>query len=594
MPDPSGQVSDSFRSSSGFVQRLLATFWRAFSYGPMAAALVCVLGAYTLGNLLDSVWLRAGAGVSAAADANAPVSIRSEVAAFACLDSDSGAAWREGARARQTALATIQAPATEKVAEQRTRINERLSRALTRIANDAKLSSGERAANRAELLRQADAMQFRLLASRHERFSEIEIDAAANAVLAGDGDADAKSLAADVAAYLEVARGCDAYAAKSRAAAIGPFWAFAEFQCQCIAAAANGLFSGRIVGGNAASPAPSLLGSVVSAGNGWVWLATQRPFFALVFGTLSLLLFSLFGGVICRIVAIDATRGELAEFGGAFTFIRERFASVTLAVGVPVGLCLVFALLLWLCGLFAAIPVIGPVLAGLAFFLSLIVAVALVFFLLLLVFGFPLMWPTIAVEGSDQFDALQRGAGYVFQRPGLYLFGQLVLLISGLFAFVVFRGVSAVVLKVAHCAMAAGASVWSSSETHSLSRIEAMWWMPAWQDLPLLPAPGSPPFWGIFGLAPLGTSETLGMYLLMFWVFMFAALTPAMLLAFFFAGSTELYLGLRKAVDGEDESEIFHEGELDDIDVPPPANAAESVPVVGTPLPVVSGPGKSG
>jgi len=34
--------------------------------------------------------------------------------------------------------------------------------------------------------------------------------------------------------------------------------------------------------------------------------------------------------------------------------------------------------------------------------------------------GWPLMWATISVEGTDSFDALSRTYAYVFQKPLRY------------------------------------------------------------------------------------------------------------------------------------------------------------------------------
>ena len=49
-----------------------------------------------------------------------------------------------------------------------------------------------------------------------------------------------------------------------------------------------------------------------------------------------------------------------------------------------------------------------------------------------LVFGAPLMIPTICVEGTDSFDAISRSMSYVYARPWRYIWCKLVALVYGI------------------------------------------------------------------------------------------------------------------------------------------------------------------
>src|SRR6185369_4207831 len=66
-----------------------------------------------------------------------------------------------------------------------------------------------------------------------------------------------------------------------------------------------------------------------------------------------------------------------------------------------------------LCGLFIAILLVG------------------------LLFGWPLMWPTVSTEGTDSFDALSRSYSYTYQRPVHYLFYAAVAGVLGMLAWIV-------------------------------------------------------------------------------------------------------------------------------------------------------------
>ncbi len=352
---------------------------------------------------------------------------------------------------------------------------------------------------------------------------------------------------------------------RARQADRGPFSSLLEYEMFCVAAAVQGVAHGRLgLQAGAFDRDPALLGSVVSAAKGFVWLISQRPMYAAVFGVLVLLLTAPFAGVICRLAAVKTARDEIGEFGKAFAFMRERYAALISAPLMCIGFIAAVSLLLGIGGIFAAIPKVGPVVMGLTFFLALLGGLALAFAGALFVCGFPLMWPTIAIEGSDAFDALQRGGSYTFQRPGLAAIYSSLLLVCGSLALLAARCVVMFALKATHAAIGMGMNLFGGSDrTDSIGRLEAMWWMPAWQDLSLLPVPGQPPLWGVIGFAPMSTSETIGAFLCAFWVFLMVGMLGAFFIAYLWTGMTDVYFLLRGSVDGVDETEIYYETEPD-------------------------------
>ena len=99
--------------------------------------------------------------------------------------------------------------------------------------------------------------------------------------------------------------------------------------------------------------------------------------------------------------------------------------------------------------------------------------------------------------------------------------------------------------------------------------------MPAWQDLPLLPALGGVNFWGDFGTAPLSGSESFAMVFFALWVFVFVGLVGAFVVSFYFCGSTEMYLLLRREVDAVDYDEVYYEEPEEEWDEEEPEEATE-------------------
>jgi len=183
--------------------------------------------------------------------------------------------------------------------------------------------------------------------------------------------------------------------------------------------------------------------------------------------------------------------------------------------------------------------------------------------LILSVTGFHLMWPTIAVEGSDAFDAIQRAFGYVLQRPWNMAFYSFVLLVYGGLSFVFVRLLATTSLKLSHMFTGAGMNLASSAATETVGKLDALWRMPAWQDLPLLPATGDLNFWGAFTNAPLSGAETFTFFFIALFVFLAVGMVGGFVVSFYFCGSTEMYFLLRRDVDAIDYDEIYYE-ELED------------------------------
>ena len=64
--------------------------------------------------------------------------------------------------------------------------------------------------------------------------------------------------------------------------------------------------------------------------------------------------------------------------------------------------------------------------------------------------GFNLMYPTVAVEGSDSFDAISRSFSYVFARPWRMLWYTVVAVVYGALCYLFVRYFIYVMLAVTH------------------------------------------------------------------------------------------------------------------------------------------------
>jgi hypothetical protein len=397
--------------------------------------------------------------------------------------------------------------------------------------------------------------------------------AAIETIIGADPNVEADQRGTDLADLRSVADRVATVAAYERTRPRGPFIALIEFEQHCFAAAIQGACNGRLgFAGGAFDRSPSMAGSIWSAARGGCWLVNQHLWYAVFITLLSLVTFAYFGGGICRSAAVQSARDESISIRESLEFVSDRYTGFITAPLLPVVVGLLIAIVMIVGGWIGAIPFIGELFTGAFYPLALLGGFALTMLALATVLGFHLMWPTIAVEGSDGFDALSRACSYVGSRIWHLFFYWVVLLVFGAFSFVLVRLIVLVTLKMSHGFTGAGMNAASSAATDSLGKLNAMWSMPAWSDLSLLPDPTGPALWGTFRSAPLGMAEPVGAWLLMVWIFLVVGLLASFTISYFYCGATQVYFLLRRDVDATDYDEVYYEEPEDEL--PPPAVAA--------------------
>ncbi|MFZ1990106.1 MAG: hypothetical protein WAW96_10090, partial [Alphaproteobacteria bacterium] len=176
----------------------------------------------------------------------------------------------------------------------------------------------------------------------------------------------------------------------------------------------TGLASYGKTGGPAELPSAGFLYWMLMAVGGLGWLMAEHGIYAILFLLLCLASWALFGGAVYRIAALHAAREEKISAVQALRFSINKFFSFLTAPIIPLVIILVLGLLLALGGLVGNLGGFGAILLGLLFFLAILVGLLVAFLLIGLAAGCSLMYPTIAVEGSDSFDAISRSFSYVF------------------------------------------------------------------------------------------------------------------------------------------------------------------------------------
>jgi hypothetical protein len=292
----------------------------------------------------------------------------------------------------------------------------------------------------------------------------------------------------------------------------------------------------------------------------------NRIYFILVLLS-TLATWALFGGAITRMAAVQIARKEKIGMGEAIRFTLARYVSFFSAPLFPLLGVLFFVVCLIIFGILHLIPAVGDIVVdGLGWPLVLLAGGVMAVLLVGLI-GWPMMYATISAEGSDSFDALSRSYSYVLQSPWHYLWYSLVALGYGAVVvfFVGFMGSLVVYL-----------GKWGIDQTPFITNANRQpeylfVYAPTsfhWRELLLQ---------GSSALAPDGTVRqsyleefrwynTLGMWMVTVWLYIFFLLVLGFGYSYFWSASTIIYLLMRRKVDDTELDEVYlEEEETEDV-----------------------------
>ncbi len=260
----------------------------------------------------------------------------------------------------------------------------------------------------------------------------------------------------------------------------------------------------------------------------------------------ALIVWSIFGGAITRIAAVQIGSDHKTTVWEALRFSGTRFLSYFSAPLIPLaGIGLLWGVYL-LGGLVGRIPHAGSWIVGAFWIVALLFGFLMGLLLVGLAAGWPLMLATISVEGSDAADGLTRSYGYVFNRPIYFT------------ALVLFTAISGAVATffVARLADFAGY------------------------------------------LALLGVTSSMGSNAIaenpftLFWMGMWATIVVAFAQSFFWSAATMIYYLLRRSIDANPFSEVYLEEDRRDDLLPWIAEdeSADESPAAANGIPTTPGP----
>ncbi|HZZ41560.1 MAG TPA: hypothetical protein VFE58_01360 [Tepidisphaeraceae bacterium] len=310
---------------------------------------------------------------------------------------------------------------------------------------------------------------------------------------------------------------------------------------------------------------------------GPAWFYGSHPVFASIFTLWFLIIWAVFGGAVARIAAVHVARDEKMSVRQAIRFSSGKMLSFIFAPIIPLVLILLITALLALAGLVLLnIPYAGPIILSVFFFLPLLAGAILTLLLLGTGAGFNLMYPTIAIEGSDSFDAISRSFSYVYHRPWRLIWYTAVALTYGAVCYLFIR--------------------FFIFMTLTLTQYFLGWWLPA-KSAAQWPSIWPPiEFWHLssplLDLRTLPWSENVTAWFVSFWVYWLITMLGAFAISFYFSANTIIYSLLRREVDATDLDDVYVE-EIEEEFTESPPIAPEKVATPGftsTPQPPESSP----
>lgn len=283
------------------------------------------------------------------------------------------------------------------------------------------------------------------------------------------------------------------------------------------------------------------------------WLARHHILFFLLLTIGALLIWSLFGGAICRMAAMEFAREEKPTIKQALAFSRKNFfGGFFLAPCVPLAFIAVMMVLLMLGGMVLRVPVFGDLVSGGAFFLAILGGLVITILFVGLLVGGSLFWPTVASEGSDAFDAFSRGLSYTLSKPWKTVVYAVLTIVYAAVCWFLAKLFLFWALSVTRTVVAIGTSwfgLWNrETEAGPISKLELLW-----------PVAGSGIAYPRPEWSQLAWYEHFSAFVIAMYVLLLVGLLWAFLCSFYFSGSTVIYFLLRRDVDGTDLEEVYDE-----------------------------------
>ncbi len=270
-----------------------------------------------------------------------------------------------------------------------------------------------------------------------------------------------------------------------------------------------------------------------------LWAFQHHTVYSVLFFAVMLAVMSLAGGAICRIAALQFAQGEKPGLTESVRFSVRKFYSLLTAPITMIAIMAVIGAFIVLLGLVGNIPWIGQLSVGLFLPLALMAAALIAVIGIGILGGFNLMFPAIAYEDSDCFDAISRSFSYVYAKPWRMGFYTVTAVVYGAICYAFVRFFAYLLLQITYFFLQLGF-------LQNNEKLTAIWPQPNFTD-----------FLGSTAASPANGAASAGAFLIYMWVLCVVGLMVSFVISFYFSANTIIYALMRNRVDRTALDEIY-------------------------------------
>lgn len=302
---------------------------------------------------------------------------------------------------------------------------------------------------------------------------------------------------------------------------------------------------------------PGVIGNITGFFIALGWALKYHPAYCIIFFIIMLAVFSISGGAVCRIAALQFARGEKPGLTEALRFSTNRFLNFFTAPLAPIGIIIFIGLFIFLLGLAGNIPHAGELIVSLGMPLALFAGVLIAVIVIGAVAGLNLMFPAVAYDGSDCFDAISRSFSYVYARPWRMVVYTAIAAIYGSFCYTFVRLFAFLSLWITRWLLQLG--LWADNGSQEVNKLAAIWPKPEFRYL-----------LGSSSPATTNWTESIAAFLVYLFLLVIVGLVVSFIISFYFSANTIIYSLMRKTVDNTALEDIYMQ--FDEAEVEPTAN----------------------
>jgi len=284
---------------------------------------------------------------------------------------------------------------------------------------------------------------------------------------------------------------------------------------------------------------PQVAANIADCFKATVWALRYHFLYFIIFFVIGLAVISAAGGSLCRITALQFARGEKPGLTEALRFSAKKFTSFFTAPLAPVGIIIFIGLFIFLLGLIGNIPRVGELIIGICTLLALIAGALIAVVSIGTVAGFNLMFPAVAYDGSDCFDAISRSFSYVYAKPWRMGFYTAIAAVYGAICYTFVRFFAFLLLWFTHRFLQFGV-------LGDNSKLTAIWQEPRFIDL-----------YDSSALAAANWSQSIAAFLVHLFVLAVIGLVVSFIISFYFSANTIIYSLMRNRVDNTALEDIY-------------------------------------